>query len=79
MGILGEVIGVEKSLFFLLIERVGGRALKAHGRIVQLGQFSLARQQTVSGRQISETHHFQARTARKHDFFELILTRSHRA
>lgn len=51
MDILGEVIGVEKSLFLLLIERVGGRALKAHGRIVQLGQFSLARQQTVSGPQ----------------------------
>lgn len=68
MGILGEVIGVEEGLFFLLIARVGGRALKSHGRIVQLGQFSLARQQTFSGAQISETHLPQAQTAQKHDF-----------
>lgn len=63
MGILGEVIGVEKGLFFLLIERIGGRTLKAHGRKVQLGQFSLARQQTVSGPKISKTHLPQAQTA----------------
>lgn len=60
---LGEVVGVEKSLFFLLIEKVGGRALKTHGRIIQLGQFSLARQQTVSGPKISETHLGAAQTA----------------
>lgn len=50
---LGEVVGVEKSLFLLLVESVGGRALKTHGRIIQLGQFSLARQQTVSGRKLA--------------------------
>lgn len=47
--LLGEVVRVEKSLFFLLVEGVAGRALKTHGRIIQLGQFSLARQQTISG------------------------------
>ena len=46
--LLLEVIGVEERLCFLRVEGVGGRSLKTHGRIIQLGQFSLARQHTVS-------------------------------
>lgn len=65
---LGEVVGVEKSLFFLQIKRVGGRALKAHGRIIQLGQFSLARQQTVPGPKISKTHLSAAQIAPRLSF-----------
>lgn len=54
-NLLGEVVGVEEGLFFLLVERVRGRALKTHGRIIQLGQFSLARQQTVSAPILAKT------------------------
>lgn len=50
--ILGEIVGVEEGLFFLLVVTVRrsafGRARVADGRIIELAQFSLSRQQTTS-------------------------------
>jgi hypothetical protein len=47
----GEIIGVEKLKFLLLVERIRGRALgrawKPYGRKVELTQFSLSRLQTL--------------------------------
>lgn len=64
MDLLGEVVGVEEGLLFLLVERVGGRGLKTHGRIIQLGQFSLARQQTVSGPKLAKPASFAGHEVR---------------
>lgn len=58
--LLGEVVSLKEGLLFLGIERVGGRALKAHGRIIQLGQFSLARQQTFPGPKSAPNTSFSA-------------------
>lgn len=71
--LLGEVVGVEKGLFFLLVERVGGRALKTHGRIIQLGQFSLARQQTVSGLILAKTPSSADPTGRFQEFSNFAI------
>lgn len=50
-----EIIGVEESLFFLMIWPIGRARSNAHGRIVELAQFALPRQQTTSEKsQISE-------------------------
>lgn len=68
MDLLGEVVGVEKRLFFLMIERIGGRTFKTHGRIIQFGQFSLARQQTASGRILVPKRVHKVRTQAKANF-----------
>jgi hypothetical protein len=52
----------------LMIVRVGGRTLKTHGRIIQFGQFSLARQQTVSEGILVPKRVCKARTQAKSNF-----------
>jgi hypothetical protein len=51
IDLLGKIVGVEKGLFFLVVETVWesgvGRARVAYGREVELAQFALPRQQTT--------------------------------